>query len=108
MGSFIKRRQQGILNNCCMEDESKGAETRERRSSPSRQCVREMREGYVICSTEGIVIHRTDARKSPRIEGTAEHIRDVPCDRARDMLSHVRADTLDTTCLRVPIHGYHV
>ena len=52
----------------------------------------------VICSTDGIVIHRTDARKSPQLEGTAERIRDVPCDRARDVLSHVRAEALDTAC----------
>src|SRR3954468_18803871 len=53
---------------------------------------------FVICSTEGIVIHCSDARKSLRLEGTIEHIRDVPCDRARDILSHVRAEALDTTC----------
>src|SRR3954466_14119086 len=52
---------------------------------------------FVICKTEGIVIHCTDARKSPRLEGTAEHIRDVPCNRARDVLSYVRAEALDTT-----------
>src|SRR3954470_17776444 len=57
------------------------------------RCVKGM---FVICSTEGIVIHRTDAWKSPRLDGTAELIRDVPCDRARDVLSHVRAEALDT------------
>src|SRR3954465_8836074 len=57
------------------------------------RCVKGM---FVICSTEGIVIHRTDAWKSPRLDGTAEHIRDVPCDRAQDVLSHVRAEALDT------------
>src|SRR3954468_24424280 len=57
------------------------------------RCVKGM---FVICSMDGIVIHHTDARKSPRLEGTAEHIREVPCDRARDVLSHVRAEALDT------------
>src|SRR5881628_2222578 len=51
---------------------------------------------FVICSTGGIVIYRTDAWKSPRLDGTAEHIREVPCDRARDVLSHVRAEAFDT------------
>jgi len=57
------------------------------------RCVKDM---FVICSTGGIVIYRTDAWKSPRLEGTAEHIREVPCDRARDVLSHVRAEAFDT------------
>ena len=57
-----------------------------------------MKGVFVICSTDGIVIHRTDARKSPRLEGTAERIRDVPCDRAREVLSDVRAEALDTAC----------
>src|SRR3954470_22452458 len=51
---------------------------------------------FVICSTKGIVIHRIDARKSPRLEGIAEHIQDVPCNKARDVLSHIRAEALDT------------
>src|SRR3954465_4815238 len=40
-----------------------------------------LKGAFVICSTKGIVIHRIDARKSPQLEGTTEHIRDVPCDR---------------------------
>src|SRR4051812_13250151 len=66
-----------------------------RASNGLERCVK---GAFVIYSTDGIVIHRTDARKSPRLEGTTEHIRDVPCDRARDVLSHVRAEALDIAC----------
>src|SRR4051812_1408207 len=66
-----------------------------RASNGLERCIKGV---FVICSTEGVVIHRTDARKSPRLEGTSEHIRDVHCDRAQDVLSRVRAEALNTAC----------
>src|SRR4051812_9786720 len=41
----------------------------------------------IFWSTVGIVYHRTDAWRSPQPRGTAERTNEVPCDRARDVLS---------------------
>src|SRR4051812_39050510 len=57
-----------------------------------------MKGAFVICNTDGKVIHRTNAWKSPQLEGTVERIREVPCDMARGMLSYVRVKALDTAC----------
>src|SRR3954463_11972919 len=52
----------------------------------------------IFCSTIGIVYHRTDAWKSPQPRGTAERTNEVPCDRARGMLSQYGAEALEPAC----------
>src|SRR3954465_7008096 len=52
----------------------------------------------IFYSTVGIVYHRTDAWKSPQPRGTAERTNELPCDRARDMLSQLGAEALDPAC----------
>src|SRR5436190_8209114 len=52
----------------------------------------------IFCSTGGIVYHRTDAWKSPQPRGTAERTNEVPCDRARGMLSQYGAEALEPAC----------
>src|SRR4051812_45305389 len=52
----------------------------------------------IFCSTVGIVYHRTDAWKSPQPRGTAERTNEVPCDKARGMLSQYGAEALEPAC----------
>ena len=51
----------------------------------------------IFCSTGGIVYHHTDAWKSPQPRSTAERTKEVPCDRARGMLSQW-AEALEPAC----------
>src|SRR3954462_1863865 len=52
----------------------------------------------IFCSTVGIVYHCTDAWKSPQPRGTAERTNEVPCDRARGVLSQYRAEAWEPAC----------
>ena len=52
----------------------------------------------IFCSTVGIVYHRADAWKSPQPRSTAERTNEVPCDRARGMLSWYGAEALEPAC----------
>src|SRR3954464_6359618 len=52
----------------------------------------------IFCSTVGIVYHCTDAWKSQQPRGTAERTNEVPCDRARHVLSRYGAEALEPAC----------
>src|SRR5436189_3370791 len=52
----------------------------------------------IFCSTGGIVYHHTDAWKSPQPRSTAERTNEVPCDRARGVLSQYGAEALEPAC----------
>ena len=52
----------------------------------------------IFCSTVGIMYHRTDAWKSPQPRSTAERTNEVPCDRARGVLSQYGAEALEPAC----------